>query len=66
MLEEFITKEQCSVVPFFYGQDSMKNILIKNVFPFYGGKYLLLKAAHNWMVNVSLMTNKFKWRCGCG
>jgi hypothetical protein len=38
----------------------------KEMFPVYGGKCLLRKAAHNWVANVSLMTKRLKRRCGSG
>jgi hypothetical protein len=34
----------------------------KEIFPVYGGKSILPKAAHNWVANVSLMTRRLKRR----
>jgi hypothetical protein len=38
----------------------------KEVFPVYGGKCLSRKAVHNWVGNVSLMSERLKRRCGSG
>jgi hypothetical protein len=38
----------------------------KEPFSVYGGKYLSRKAIHNWVANVSLMTNNLKRRWGSG
>jgi hypothetical protein len=38
----------------------------KEIFPVSGGKCLLRKAVHSLVANVSLITNRLKWRCGSG
>jgi hypothetical protein len=49
VLEVCTTKEQHSVVHFFYGQkDSMQKM-----FPVYGGKCLSCKAVRNWVKKFS-------------
>jgi hypothetical protein len=54
VLEEYITKEQNSVVLFFCGQkDSMQRTLIKKMFPVYSGKCLSRKAVHKWVKKLS-------------
>jgi hypothetical protein len=62
---EYPTEEQVSVVLFCGQKDSMQRIFIK-MFPVYGGKCLSLKAVHNCVANVSLMTKKLKRMCGNG
>jgi hypothetical protein len=65
VLEDCTTKEQRSAVPFFCGQkDSMQRLLIKKRFLLTGGSVCCVKRVHDWVANVSLMTERLKRRCG--
>jgi hypothetical protein len=59
VLEDFTIEEQRS------GAEGLNTKDIhKEMFPVYGGKCLSRKAVHSGMVNVSMMTKEFRWRCG--
>jgi hypothetical protein len=68
VLEEYTTEELRSVVRFFFLWAKGLNAkdIYKELFPVYGGKCLSGKAVHSWVGNVSLMTKRLKWMCGCG
>jgi hypothetical protein len=66
VLEEFNTEEKRYVVIFLWATGLNKNDIHTEMFPVYGGRYLLHKAAHNWVENISLMTKELKRKCGCG
>jgi hypothetical protein len=53
-------------VRFFWAKGLNANDIHNEMFPVYGGKCLLRKAAHNWAANVSLMTKRLKRRCESG
>jgi hypothetical protein len=65
VLEEYITKEQRSVVRLLWEKGLNAKNIDKEIFPIYGGKCLSRKAVHSWVANVSLMT-RLKRRCGSG
>jgi hypothetical protein len=66
MLEECNAEEQRSVVRFLWAKGLNAKDIHKEMFPVYVGKCLLHKAAHSWVANVSLMTNRLKRRCRSG
>jgi hypothetical protein len=66
VLEGYITEEQHCVVRFLWAKELSAKYIHKEMFPVYGGKCLSLKAVHNWVANVSLMTKRLKRRCGSG
>jgi hypothetical protein len=66
MLEEYTTEEQRSVAPFLWVKGFIAKDIHKEMFSVYCGKCLSLKAVHNWVANISLMTKKLKRRCGSG
>jgi hypothetical protein len=63
--EEYVNKEQLSVVHFFCGQkDAMQRIFIKKYFLFVLGSVYHVKRS-TLVAYVSLMmTERLKWRCG--
>jgi hypothetical protein len=66
VLEECSTEEQHSVVRVLWTKGLSAKDIHKEMFHVYGGKCLSLKAVHNWVANVSLMTKTLKRRCGSG
>jgi hypothetical protein len=46
---EFPTEEQRSVVRFLWAKGLNAKDIQREIFPVYGGKYLLRKAVHNWV-----------------
>jgi hypothetical protein len=66
VLEECNTEEQRYVVSFLWAKGLNAKEIHKEMFPVYGGKCLSPKAVHNWVADVSLMTERFKPRCGSG
>jgi hypothetical protein len=66
VLEEYTTEEQSSGVRFLWEKGLNVNVIHKEIFPLYGGKFLSRIAVHNWVSKVSLMTRSLKRRCGSG
>jgi hypothetical protein len=64
MLEAFTTEEQLSFVRLLWAESRDVKDIHKEMFALYGWNCLSLKAVHNWMANVSLMTKRLKRRCG--
>jgi hypothetical protein len=66
VFEEFTTENQRSVLLLLWAKGLNAKEIHKEIFPFYGGKCLSLKAVHNRAANVSLMTKRLKRMCGNG
>jgi hypothetical protein len=66
MFEVCTTEEQRSAMRFLWAKGLNANDIDIEIFPAYGGKCSSLKAVHNWVANVSLMTKSLKRRCGSG
>jgi hypothetical protein len=62
VLEECTTEEK----RFLWAEGLNAKDINKEMFNVYGGKCLSCRAVHNWVANVSLMTKRFKRRCGSG
>jgi hypothetical protein len=48
-------------VRFLWTEALIAEYIHKEMLPVYGGKCMLCKAFHNWVANVSLMTEVHKW-----
>jgi hypothetical protein len=48
VLEDCTTEEQRSIVRFLWAKELKAKDIHKEMYPVYGGKCLLCKAAHNW------------------
>jgi hypothetical protein len=67
VVEGYTTEGQHSVALFILWAKGLNaNVIHKEMFPVYGGKFLSRKAVHNWVANVSLMTKRLKRKCGSG
>jgi hypothetical protein len=66
MFEDFTTEEPRSTVRSLWAKGLNAKDIHKEMFPLYGEKCLSRKAVDYWMANISLMTKRFKWRCGSG
>jgi hypothetical protein len=60
VLEEFATEEQLSLVRFLWEKGLNAKDFHKEKFPVYSGKYLWLKAVHNWIDKFS--QGRSKWQ----
>jgi hypothetical protein len=60
VIEECITKEQCSVVSFLWAKGLNAKDIHKEMFPVYGGKCLSRKAVHNWVEKFPLLWQTFR------
>jgi hypothetical protein len=66
VFDECTNEEQRSLERFLWAKGLDAKHVDKEMFPVYGGKCLSRKAVHNWVTNISLMTKRFKRRCGSG
>jgi hypothetical protein len=56
VLEDCTTEEQCSVVSFLWAKGLNAKDIHKEMFAVIGGKCLSRKAVHNWVADISLVT----------
>jgi hypothetical protein len=66
VLEECVTKEQCSVVHFLWAKELDAEDIHKEMFPVCGEKCLSHKVVHKCVADVLLMTKRLKWGYGSG
>jgi hypothetical protein len=66
VLEACCTEEQHPIVHFLCAKGLNAKNIHEEMFPVYVGKCLSRKPVYNWMANVSLMTKRFKRKCGSG
>jgi hypothetical protein len=67
VLEDYTIEEQRSFVCFFLWAERLNGKDIhKEMFLISGGKCLSRKGVHNWVANISLLTENLKRSCGSG